>query len=122
MWTYPPRATLMTACNSSVGLAGTSSSRLGINWKVRGMSDGKGPELTVERVRAMSPKRLHIYVVQFHPTSSGEPVPPARVPADTGQFLSVSALRLSLDGQVIADFPRIKGFHKENIPHESPRG
>ena len=70
----------------------------------------------------MPPKPLHMYVVRLHPTISGEPVPPARVPAHTAQLLSVSALRLWLDGEVIADFPRIQGYHTENIPSEPPGG
>ena len=63
-----------------------------------------------------------MYVVRFHPTSSGETVPPARVPADTPQLLSVSALRLWLNGELIADFPRIQGYHIEKIPSEPPSG
>ena len=70
----------------------------------------------------MTTNPLRMYVVQLHPKRFGEPVPPARVPADTAQLLSVSALRLWLDGEVIADFPRIQGYHTENIRSEPPGG
>ena len=70
----------------------------------------------------MTPKPLKMYVVRCHPTRSAKPVPRARVPADTPHLLSVSTLRLWLDGEVIAEFRRIQGFHAENIPSELPRG
>lgn len=60
-------------------------------------------------------KPLQIYVIRFPSARSSSAASSARILANAGELLGVRHLRLWLDGEMVADFPRIDGYHVEAV-------